>query len=370
MRVLVVDDDNNLRSVLRAAMEHRGCDVEEAGDGAEALRRISADHYDAAVVDYQLPPPDGLEILRQLRTAQPRCVRVLMSGALDLPVVMGAVNRGEVSRLVAKPFRLEALFNALEEALAERGRLEQIYGRAQQDVLEQQRRELDACLGSCMLQLAVQPLIEAGSGTLHGYEALLRSRHPTLNTPLRVLAAAETHDMLGPLADWIALAAADWLNKLPQGLLLFINAHPRELADLAAVKRRFEPLRAAANRLVIEITERSNLLEETNWRTAILWLSQAGFRIAIDDLGSGYNSLAVLAELQPAFLKVDMSIVRNIDREERKQRLVELLTRFAQATGSRVVLEGIETEAEATTARRLGVDLLQGYLFGRPALSV
>ena len=96
-----------------------------------------------------------------------------------------------------------------------------------------------------------------------------------------------------------------------------------------------------------------------------------GFRIAIiDDLGSGENSRSVLAELQPAFMPVDMRIVRNLDREERKQRRLELLRRFAQATDSRVVLEGLETEAEAATARRLGVDLLQGYLFGRPSLTL
>ena len=121
---------------------------------------------------------------------------------------------------------------------------------------------------------------------------------------------------------------------------------------------------------MIEITERSNVLEQRDWGDAIEWLSGAGFRIAIDDLGSGYNSLSVLADLQPAFMKVDMSIVRNIDREERKQRLVELLRRFAQAIDSRVVLEGIESEADAATPRRLGVDLLQGYPFGRPSLTL
>jgi EAL domain-containing protein (putative c-di-GMP-specific phosphodiesterase class I) len=67
-------------------------------------------------------------------------------------------------------------------------------------------------------------------------------------------------------------------------------------------------------------------------------------------------------------MKVDMSIIRNIDREERKPQLVELLTRFARATSSRLIVEGIGTSAEAATVRRIGVDLLQGYLVGRPSL--
>ena len=293
-----------------------------------------------------------------------------MSGALDLPVVMAAVNRGEVMRLVAKPFHLDALFSALEEALTERARLEEIYGRAHQEVLERQRRELESCFSDQLLQRVVQPLVDAASGAIEGYEGLLRSRHPSRNSPASVIAAAEAQGMLRRLADQVAAAAADRLRHLPPHLRLFMNAHPGELSDLCAVQHRCASLLPAANRLVIEITERSNVLEQTDWWDAIEWLSGAGFRIAIDDLRSGDNSLSVLAELQPAFMKVDMSIVRNIDREERKQRLVELLTRCAQATDSRVVLEGIETEAEAATARRLGVDLLQGYLSGRPSLTL
>lgn len=370
MRILVVEDDENLRSVLRTAIERRGCEVAEAHDGAEALSHIGAREFDAAIVDYQLPPPDGLEVLRQLLALQPRCVRVLMSGALDLPVVMNAVNRGEVTRLIAKPFHLGTLFGALDEALAERARLEQVYTRTRADILVRERRDLESCFSSCLLQLALQPLVQAGTGAVRGYEALLRSHHPSLDSPLRVIAAAEQHGLLGRLADRVSEAAAGWLAQLPAPSMLFINAHPDELADLPAVQRRFAPLLDSASRLVIEITERSSVLEQTDWRDAIVWLTEAGFRIAIDDLGSGYNSLAVLAELQPAFLKVDMSIVRHIDREERKQRLVELLTRFAQATDSQVVLEGIETAAEAATAHRLGVDLLQGYLFGRPSLTL
>jgi EAL domain-containing protein (putative c-di-GMP-specific phosphodiesterase class I) len=78
----------------------------------------------------------------------------------------------------------------------------------------------------------------------------------------------------------------------------------------------------------------------------------------------------MLAELQPAFIKVDLSIVRHIDRDERKQRLVELLARFANSTGSRLIAEGIETASEAEALKSMGVGLLQGYFFGRPMLTL
>ena len=212
--------------------------------------------------------------------------------------------------------------------------------------------------------------MEAETGNVHGYEALLRSRHGVLDTPMKVIAAAESHGMLGRLGDWVASAAARWLEELPSDANLFINVHPNELSDFEAARVRFEKLRRWTGRVVLEITERGNVLELCGWQQTIEWLTLSGFRIAVDDLGSGYNSLSVLAELHPAFMKVDMSIVRHMDREERKQRLVDLLVRFAKATSSQLVLEGIETNGEAAVARRLGADLLQGYLLGKPAFTV
>ena len=369
IRVLVVEDDANLRMAVSIALRRAGYEAEEVGDGNDALRKAADGLYDAAIVDFQIPPPDGLEVLKQLHAFQPRCVRILMSGALDLPVVMHAVNRGEVSRIIAKPFRLDEMRDTVEEAISARTRLEELCVGARKDGFELQRRQLEECLRGELLQLALQPIVAAGTGKVMGYEALLRSRHALLDTPMKIVAAAEAHDMLGRLGDWVAAAAARWLQELPAGMQLFVNVHPNELSDFEAARRRFEPLRRWSERVVLEITERGNVLELSGWQRAIEWLAQSGFRIAVDDLGSGYNSLSVLAELKPAFMKVDMSIVRHMDREERKQRLVELLVRFAKATSSQLVLEGIETNAEAAVARRLGADLLQGYLLGRPAFS-
>jgi len=369
-RVLVVDDDLKVRTALRATLERSGYDVDEADSGSEAIRKSGDDSYDAAVVDYQLPPPDGLEVLAQLREAQPRCVRVLMSGALDLPVLMSAVNRGEVSRVLAKPFGRRSVITALEEALAQRNRFEELCLGDRSGLFEGQRRGLEECLSGGLIKLALQPIVGAGRGTVVGYEGLLRSAHASLDTPLRVLHAAETHDSLGRLADVVCARAAEWLRVLPEHLMLFLNVHPSELADSDAVRRRFSALQPAAHRLVIEITERSSMLQLDDWRTTLDYLVSAGFRIAVDDLGSGYNSLSMLAELKPAFIKVDMSIVRNVDREERKQRLLDLLARFSKATDSQLIAEGIETPLEAETVKRIGVDLLQGYFFGRPALEL
>ncbi|MEZ4272506.1 MAG: EAL domain-containing protein [Myxococcota bacterium] len=106
------------------------------------------------------------------------------------------------------------------------------------------------------------------------------------------------------------------------------------------------------------------------WQNAIAAVRNVGYRLALDDLGAGYNSLSLLAELDPAFIKIDMSIVRNIDTSAAKQRLVELLVRFAAVSECGLIAEGVETENEAKVLIEAGAPLLQGYHFGRPSLNV
>ena len=366
-RILVVDDDAGLREVLRSLLVRIGHEVETAVDGTEALSRAVSADYDAAVVDYQIPPPNGLDVLNRLRDIQPKCVRLLMSGTLDLPVVEDAVNRGEIARVIRKPFDRESFITALDGAITGRAKLRDAYIGALREGFDRQRRQLEECLSSDVLTLALQPIVRAADSTVAGYEALLRCRHPGFDSPVALIAAAESQRMLPRLADRVADLAVRALSALPADCSLFINAHPAELADADEVRRRFARLAPWAERIVIEITERTDVLQIMNWHDAVDHLTGSGFRIAVDDLGAGYNSLSVLAELHPAFAKVDMTIVRDIDSDMRKQRLVELLAHVARATQAHLIVEGIETQAEAAVVRRLGADYLQGFLFGRPA---
>jgi EAL domain-containing protein (putative c-di-GMP-specific phosphodiesterase class I)/CheY-like chemotaxis protein len=370
LRILIVDDDPDVRHMLKLMLQRSGDEVDEAEDGAEALRKAIKNSYDAAIVDFRMPPPDGLEVLTRLRDTQPRCVRILMSGALDLPMVMNAINRGEVSRVVQKPFSRQAILAAVSESIATRTRLEEICVGALGESRESQRRQLEECLAGNILTLSLQPIVRAHDGGLRGYEALLRSSHPMLDTPQRVLSAAEAHDMIDRVADRVANCARQWFAKLPDDVDLFLNLHPAELSDLGRVRGRLEGLQQWSRRVILEITERSDVLQMDGWRNTLDFITGSGFRFAVDDVGCGYNSLAVLAELRPAFMKVDRVIVRYIEHDAHKQRLLELLSVFARATGTQLVVEGIETETEAETVRRIGADLLQGYLFGRPASSL
>jgi EAL domain-containing protein (putative c-di-GMP-specific phosphodiesterase class I)/CheY-like chemotaxis protein len=366
-RILAVDDDPLVRRCISRILVNAGHEVVPAGDGADALQLASDRAFDVALVDYHLPFIDVLEVLQRLREVQPGCLRILVTGALDLPMIMDAVNRGEVMRVVEKPFESVGLISAVEDAMTARRRMMEVYQVQEQAASAHERTMLEACLDGGYTRLALQPIVSGKDSSIQAFECLLRSTHSVLDGPLSIIRAAERHDMLPQLGRAVSLHAAEWIPKIPQGIKLFMNLHPDELADPDGMCASLEPLKPWAKRVVLEITERSRLQGIEAWDESVERVTAMGFAIAVDDLGAGYSSLSVLAELQPSFIKVDMSIVRGIDCDPRKQRLVDLLTRFAEATDATLIAEGVETQDEASALRVCGAHLLQGYLFGKPS---
>ena len=176
------------------------------------------------------------------------------------------------------------------------------------------------------------------------------------------------HDRLAQLSEIIFRAARQWLQQLEGDYRLFVNIHPDELADSVGMISRLEILQPWAQRIVLEITERSRLQAIDSWETTLEGITSKGFSIAVDDLGAGYSSLSVLADLQPKYIKMDMSIIRNVHQEPRKRRLIELLCKFAEATEAMIVAEGVENEDEMKAVRECGAHIMQGYYFARPSM--
>ncbi len=201
--------------------------------------------------------------------------------------------------------------------------------------------------------------------TLFGYEALLRSDEPALPTPGHVLAAAERLDALDELGRLVRQRAADAMGSADASCTLFVNLHPRDLADESLLDPN-APLCSIANRVVFEITERAALDNIERAREAVRQLRRLGFRIAVDDLGAGYAGLSSFALLEPDIVKLDMSLVRDIDSSTVKRKIVASMATLCRDMGMLIVAEGVETIAERNVLLDLGCDLLQGYLFARP----
>jgi len=203
-----------------------------------------------------------------------------------------------------------------------------------------------------------QPVVDAGSGALRGYEALTRFDDGT-RPDLAFLDAAAVG--LGEALELAcAQAAVATASALPADLWLSVNLSPE--AILGGHARR---LRDDAGRdLVIEVTEHRPIASYLALREAIE--AAPGCRVAVDDAGAGYASLRHILELQPDFVKLDIALVHDIDRDPARQALAAGLCHFAAQTHTRLIAEGVETAAEAATLGDLGVDLMQGYHFGRP----
>jgi len=144
-----------------------------------------------------------------------------------------------------------------------------------------------------------------------------------------------------------------------------VNLHPVDLED-EDLYDPAAPLSRVAPRVVLEITERASLSDVPELASRLARLRALGFRIAVDDLGAGFAGLASFARLRPEVVKIDMSLVRGVESDPVRQKLVDSITHASHDLGILVVAEGIESAAERDVLTALEVDLLQGYLFGRP----
>jgi EAL domain-containing protein (putative c-di-GMP-specific phosphodiesterase class I) len=119
-------------------------------------------------------------------------------------------------------------------------------------------------------------------------------------------------------------------------------------------------------RVVLEVTEHSEVSDFTAFRQTLSYFRSRGFRLAIDDMGSAYAGLQSVAEIQPDFLKVDMALVRNLDTLPLKRELIATMERFSRSVGIRLIAEGIERPEELEALQEIGVPYGQGFLFAHP----
>lgn len=364
-RILVVDDEPLVRRSIARSLHQQGHVVDHVADGPLALGMARQHPYDVAIVAYPLPEGiDSFSLLSQIRELQALCMPILMTGMLDMQTAVDALNRAEVVSILRKPFDPVSISEAVERALSRQEQLRPLEAERQRAM--QSGRMFEECVRHELTHLALQPIVSARHPSrIIAVECLLRSTHPVLSGPEPLLRAAEQGRKVWALGKMVNRLAAKVAIGLPEKVLLFVNIHPHQLDD-PELLAQFEPLFSVSSRVVLEITERAGLHGVPNWDAAVNTLTNKGFQFAVDDLGAGHNGLLLLAQLQPTFIKVDQSIVRDCHQENRKQRLISMLANFAEATGASLVAEGVETGPEAQTLIEAGAHLLQGYHYGRP----
>jgi EAL domain-containing protein (putative c-di-GMP-specific phosphodiesterase class I) len=234
------------------------------------------------------------------------------------------------------------------------------------------KESLKGIISKRNIRTLFQPIVAMENFEILGFEALSSGPPSTdLESPEILFALA---DKVGLTIDLDRICREEIVKNsqgLPKGLKLFINIEPLSLDDPQFRKEIFvkmlEDLEISPTNVVLEITERVAIKDFDLFVQSLEQFKSAGFKIAVDDAGAGYASLNSIAHLKPEFLKFDMALVRNIDRDHIKQQLLETLLNFAHRIDSNVIAEGIETKAEFDTLRSLNVKYGQGYFLARPA---
>jgi EAL domain-containing protein (putative c-di-GMP-specific phosphodiesterase class I) len=369
-RILVVDDERLLLDTMARVLREAGYETRTAGNGREAVALLDAQSFDAIVSDIKMPEMDGIQLLRAVRERDSDVPVVLMTAAPDLATAIEAVTFGALQYL-QKPFDLVELKKVVARAVQlcrmARVKKEALLLVGEGGLGASDRAGLEVTFERALetLWMAYQPVVRASDRSLFGYEALLRSSEPALPGPLAVLDAAERLGRLAELGQKVRAATAAPVSRAPENALIFVNLHAADLND-PSLASADSPLGKIAHRVVLEITERASLDVVEDPRARIAALRRIGFRIAIDDLGAGYAGLTSFAAMEPQFAKLDMTLVRDVDKNTTKQRLIRSMTSLCSDLAITTVAEGIETAAERETVIELGCDLLQGYLFAKP----
>lgn len=254
------------------------------------------------------------------------------------------------------------LYNAVREAKALAGRRETRYLHALGDRLQRAIRD-----GAVVTHF--QPIVDLASGRIIGHEALSRGPAGTeIESPSVMFDLARDFRLAWDLQALCIRNVEPILEDLCDQGLLFFNLEAGFIQEL--VHRGtdvLKPFLHCGSQVVLEVTERGAIRDFVTFRRALHELKQMGFRIAIDDCGSGYATLEAVAELRPDFLKVGHSLFHGVEADPVRRRIVELVARCAETIDAISIAEAIETEEQLSVCRELNIDLGQGYIFAHPA---
>ena len=235
----------------------------------------------------------------------------------------------------------------------------------------EQLSTLDRILAHGDITSLFQPILSLSERGVLGYEALTRGpSNSALHSPINLLAAARHAGRLNELEMICRESACRRYSQQKLQGKLFLNASPETLLDAThRPGRTLELLQQhgiAADRVVIELTEQTPTDDFELLDSALHHYRDMGFSIALDDLGAGYSSLRMWSQLRPDYVKIDRYFIDGIHRDAVKREFVGSIMKIALASRCQVIAEGIELREELAILSDMGVDLVQGYLLGRP----
>ncbi|WP_105615652.1 EAL domain-containing protein [Vallitalea okinawensis] len=235
--------------------------------------------------------------------------------------------------------------------------------------------EFENILKKELVNTYFQSIVNLQTGGVIGYEATSRGPEGSkLFSPLTLLSLADQLNKGWELELLFRTKALEKAQNLHKDKLLFINVDPKIMNDpnfkKGFTKEYIKQMDLKPSSIVFEITERTAIEDYKSFTNILNHYKNQGYNIAIDDMGAGYSGLKTLNETRPRFIKMDMDLIRDIDKDDFKYALIKAFVDLSKATQFQVIAEGIETKEELMTLIELGVHGGQGYYLQRPMLSM
>ena len=358
-------------------------------DAALSLTR-SVEASLATLVEDRL---QGLPLVHQEQVDSDKFLLLLGSQEPSLDVLLRTASLLRLNlRAKVRPMALDLTGQALEISVGVRqlpilgeGSLQQALHTAMSDAQRMARGSLDPA-GSMLLEefrsiirpdrplirAVYQPIVNLRGGGIFSWEALARGpAGSNFENPAMLFGFAEEHELVFPLERACRTAAIRGFGAAGDGRKLFLNIHPRTLVDPSFSPGHTLKLLAECGMephdVVLEITERHSTKDFSLFHRTLDHYRGEGYKVAIDDVGTGYSGLWSIAEIRPDFIKLDMSLIRGIDHNPVKRALIETFRTFSEKVGCGIIAEGIETETELSSLVAMGVHYGQGYFLGRPS---
>jgi EAL domain-containing protein (putative c-di-GMP-specific phosphodiesterase class I) len=369
-RVLLAEDDASLRGILELLLRGHGYSVSSVGTGGLAKEEIEKGQYDVILTDINMPEISGVDLLKWVRKHDLDVPVILMTGTPSTESAVDAVNLGAF-RYLLKPVEGKVILEHINRAVAiskfARVRRESLANTQSQPAVDSDNAGLHALLDRALatLRMVFQPIVKWSEKRVFGYEALARSGEPLMLDPVSIITTAERLHRLDDFGRKVRRLTGKSSNLFPKEALIFVNLHPNDLDDQDLYSNE-SPLSTFADRVVLEITERAHLESVSNASRDVEKLKDLGYRVALDDFGAGYSGLNTFAAMHPDIVKIDLALIRDVHKDETKQKLVHAVVELCKDLSLQVIAEGIESPLEHRTLIELGVDLFQGYLYGRP----
>lgn len=360
-RILLVDDEVDFAETLRMRLGMRGYEVSVVHTGEEALKKAK-EKPNLILLDVMMPVMDGYEVCRRLRKdSETKLIPIIMLTAKEMSKDKVEGLHVGADDYISKSFDAEELFARIEALL----RRDNFFEEMESDkaiLIEEVKRIIQKEL----VEMVFQPIIYLNTRQLIGYEVLTRpSQESPLKNPEKLFQCALRYGMLFDLERVCRKKALAKMGGLVEKKLFFFNNNPYLIES-----EKFKQILALYTKpeqIVLEVTERAEIKDFPRFCQTVTSLKKKGFKIAIDDVGSGYSSLDAVAEMEPDFVKIDISLVRDINLKPKKQNLVKAIMLLCPQGQTVSIAEGIETEDELNTLVDLGVEAGQGYFLGRPA---